>query len=341
MIHHLNASNVDDFLADLTAAPVDQQLNVDLAGMESLHHGAAVILATGLLGTLGSRPLRVSVRNDRLSETWLERAGLAFSLANRKGETVVAGRSASVPELDAWRSSWRPGNSRSWRGLNDELPSPLFPPEDYGETPWAPTLFGPDFAAFINPHRSGPVMRGEHPVNRHFWPWLNKLVRRSSALTKDRRDSIVRDIGVLTDELLMNISEHSVVRGHPGNSLVHAALTRGGSGSDDRLYLCFADTGPGIVSTLSSKLVPASVHGDDLLLKGAFEGSLPRWGGGRGLGLPEVLRSCERLGATLEVSTGSLRLTRTVGSEMQVKPQRFNLRGTVVLVSTRLRDGHE
>jgi hypothetical protein len=328
----ITSANIEKLLSELGEDHGSAPLELDLGRVER-HAGA--VLSVALLGTLGDQPLALRVQGATEPEHWLASAGLAFAVANRAGKTTVDGTDPDEI-LAEWRRTWTPGTRQNWLALfpHEEPSSELFAPEAIGETGWRPDLFGPQFAAFVNPHRTGRVASRHHPLNRAFWPWLERLLPGSPKDGSEARRSFVTCVGTLMEELVSNISEHAAGTGPDVHSLVHASVTRGGEG--DRLHLAFADTGEGIIGTLRPKLWEQQAS-DMTLLRTAFEGGLPGWGVGRGLGLPAVLTVCRRQAATLRVATGNLRMEADGrDGDINLVASGFALRGTVFVISLRL-----
>jgi len=329
----ITSTNIEKVLASLEGHAGAEPMALEIERVER-HAGA--LLSTALLGSLGEQPLEIRMAAAGDVTDGLASAGLAFALANRRGPTKVDGM-RSPESLSPWRRTWTPGTRANWIALfpDEDASNQLFGPEAIGETDWEPDLFGPTFAAFVNPHRTGRVASRRHPLKRVFWPWIDRLMPRSLAQDRAKRREFVRDVGTLIDELIANISEHAAGSGPDVHSLVHAAVTRGQEA--DRLHLAFADTGAGIIRTLLPKLgiSPAPEETYEEVLAAAFAGTLPGWGVGRGLGLPAVLDVATRGSAVLRVATGRCRLEADQHGLRSVAVE-FDLRGTVVVVSLTL-----
>lgn len=340
-VTHVRPGNVDALLAEMASrlsVDPDATLELDWSHVSRLEGSAGAVLATALLGTLGRAPLRVKVQPRAATQHWLLTSGLAFALANRLGDTAVDG--LRHEELATWRRTWMPGTEAAWNQLfGPPHPATLFGPEEIGESPLAPDLFGPHHAAFTNPHRQGSAVGRDTAVSRIVWPWLDRLLpndgRRPRRST--RRTEYIQDVGILIDELLSNVAEHgtSLGFGPSIHSLVQILVTRGGGArSFDRLRLSVWDTGAGIASTARTKLASAGAAEmtDETLLMQLFSGNLPGWLRGRGMGLPEVADICRRTaGANLFVATGPVRLA-TTGRRAELQPtgQGFPIQGSVV-----------
>ena len=339
-VTHVRPGNVDAILSDMEARlrdDPDAPLVLDWSNVSRLETASGAILSAALLGTLGRAPLRVKVDPRFSDRHWLLTSGLAFALANRTGTTTVDGLRRD--ELAAWRRSWTPGTEATWRQLFGEPPpTTLFEPADIGESPLAPDLFGPYYAAFTNPHRQGASVGRDTAVTRVVWPWLDRLVPEGSRRPRrsSSRDRYIRDVGLLIDELLSNVAEHgtSLGFGPSIHSLVQVLVTRGGGErSFDRLRMSVWDTGAGIANTARPKVPDVSAElPDDGLLERLFSGDLPGWLRGRGMGLPEVASVCRRTpGASLFVATGAARLA-TSGRRAELRPLEagFPIQGSVV-----------
>lgn len=336
---HVRPTTLDGLLVEMEErylADPEATLELDWSGIARLEGESGAILAAALLGRLGPAPLRVKVNPAGRGQHWLVRSGLAFAIANRSGDTWIEG--IATEELAPWKRSWTPGTAATWRELfGHPAEATLFGPEAVGESPFAPDCFGPYYAAFINPHRQGASIGRDTAVARVVWPWLDRLLpqRRASRLRPSRRDHFIEDVGFLIDELLSNVVEHGTALGFGPSihSLVQVHVTRGGSGSFDRLYLSVWDTGAGILRTVRPKLAQSDQDlSDQLLLTRLFDGQLVGWSRARATGLSDVARICSRQpGATLSVATGPMRVAVAGRRRLsQTRGAGFSLQGTLV-----------
>jgi hypothetical protein len=332
----LNATNIEAVLSGL--ASHSGALQLDLRELETMERSAASMLGNALLGTLGSRPIELRVSDDKAD--WMTASGLAFALANRTGMTQVNGRPAAWLQDSDWARDWLPGNEAPLEALYQESAPELFDPELVGETALRPDLFGPGFAAFVNPHLTRPSIQ-RHPVTTVIWPWLDRLVPQEqiTLTARDRRGNWIADVGRFVDETVSNVCEHA--RGETRSrlfSMVQVFATRGGSRSSNRLHLSVQDTGVGIAKTARRKLAPrlAASITDDQLLGKLLEGTLAPWGRGRGQGLPRVVEICRRHNGTLRVATKTTRATLGLGqgdTAIRTGAAPFRIDGTVVTLS--------
>jgi len=335
-LKRLNPQNVEGILSAFASHP--HALQLDLRELEAMERSASALLGNALLGTFGPRPLELRVPDG--DADWMTASALTFALANRTGMTQVNGQPANWLRDSDWARDWRPGHDEPSRALYLKDAMELFDPEVVGETALRPDLFGSKFAAFVNPHLTYPAIQ-HHPVTTVLWPWLDRLVPEERVLstTHDRRARWMADVGRFIDEMVGNVSEHA--RGdRPSRlfSLVQVFVTRGGSGSSNRLHLSVQDTGVGIPNTARRKLkrqLAASITDDQLVAK-LLEGSLFPWGRGRGQGLPRVVDICRQHRGTLRIATKTTRAT--LGSQegdtaVTTGAAPFKLDGTVVTLS--------
>lgn len=336
---------VEDLLDQLDTC--DDVLKLDLHEVGTIERGAGAILSNALLGSLGSRPLEIVLDDDGGDEAgdWMTTSGLAFALANREGPTTIHG-DPDEQRQSRWTRDWRPGHVEPLRAMMSRTSEELFGPEELGETTTPPDLFGPTFAAFINPHLTKPHLQ-RHPLTTLLWPWLDRLIPRHKTrpADPDLRVRWVADVGRVVDEIVGNVCEHARHRdGHSVYSLVQVSVTRGGGQrSTNRLHLCVQDTGPGIPATARPKISPqlAANLNEHQLIGRLLEGSLAPWDRGRGQGLPQVVDICRRLHGTLRVATKTTRAvletqsveTQSANDAVRTSQVSFRLDGTVVTLT--------
>jgi hypothetical protein len=336
---HVRPANVETILRDVEARFADnpgEVVELDWRHISRLEGPAGAALAAALVGTLAEVPLHVKLEPPTGATHWLLSSGLAFALANRAGETTVEGLQGE--ELDRWRRTWTPGTQATWRQLFGAPPSEtLFSPEEVGESPLVPDLFGPNYAAFANPHRLGSTVAHQNAVTRVVWPWLDRLLPQAKRRRRSRsRDEYIGNVGLLVDELVSNAAEHGTALGFGPSihSLVQVIVTRGGgSRSFDRLRLTVWDTGAGIPATARPKIgsPPTSEFDDESLVETLFAGRRAGWLRGRGMGLPEVAAVCRQTsGSRLFVATGAVRLAGEGRRELRRLTPGFPLQGTVI-----------
>lgn len=331
----IRASNVETLLQQLdseSARVGTREMHLDLSRVSRIERLAGGLLSNALMGSLGEGPLTVDL--DEHSTDWLWTSGLAFAIANRLGETEIIGSGSSedVSELRAWRQSWRPGMEVTWREMLTATQSQLFAPPSIGETEAIPDLFGPTFAAFVDPHLNRSDASGAHPIATVIWPWLDRLLpgpsRQSGA-----RHRYISEVGRFITETVANVSEHAAGSGYPCRSLAQVSITSGGDGR--RLYLSVQDTGPGIATTARPKLDSAEqelVGTDEDLLRMLLSGRLRPWGRSRGLGLPFIARIAKSRGGKMFVATRRSRLSQDSSHGMTASSSDFDLTGTVVAI---------
>ena len=336
----LRSQQVDDLLSDLQADAASRgKIEIDLKTLGQVERAAGAILSNALVGTLGRLPLTIKVPAGS-AIPWFEASGLAFAVANRPGPTFVEGAGVE-PDNARWRRSWRPGNALPWRDLVGGDQAELFDPSLTGETGVRPSLYGPGYAAFVNPHLAARSGSAGHPLNTLVWPWLNRLL--PAAAPDGVRRHFVASVGRLIDELVGNVAEHARrPEGEPVCSLVQVSLTRGGRGSFDRLYLTVSDNGPGIAATARPKIDPskAAALTDPQLLAKLLDGTLAPWGRARGMGLPKVAELTRAYRGTLRAATKMTRLA--VGEHdgaVRTRQSDFILDGTVLAVMLPLPGG--
>ena len=331
----LRTASVDDLLSDLATAEVTQPaipFELDLSTLDRLERPAGAILSNALIGTFGSLPLRIKLPPASIPE-WLEYSGLAFALANREGPTDLLGLDRPEDLVAPWREYWLPGAEL----VEEPGSQPLFSPGIVGETETIPNITGSCCASFVDPHLSSADV-GSHPLNTFVWPWLDRLLpgqRQKREGTGDRY-ALIEDIGRLVDETVQNVTQHAVTYGQDVRSLLQVAVTHGGGAkSFDRVYLAVQDTGPGIVSTARGKVdavARASIDDQQLLFK-LFDGSLPPWGRGRGMGLPKVLEICANHQGVLHVATQFTRLrAESARPPLVTWRNGVGLKGTVIVL---------
>jgi Histidine kinase-, DNA gyrase B-, and HSP90-like ATPase len=326
-------AGVDELLAAWQHAP---ELTIDLSTLGRFERVAGAIVANALLGSLGERPLQINLPKHRDP---LEAAGIAFALANRAGPTDVQPASRR-PDPDVWCRAWTPASQLPLFSADE--PVALFPPSAVGESEIEPDYIGRSFAAFIDPHIASSAGSQKHPVAGALWPWLDRLLPRTAtgwSLAAERRRRFIVDVGRLLSELILNVSEHAQRPASRLHSLVQVSFTHGGRGSFDRLYLTVQDTGAGIASTARPKLDPrvAAALDDHQIVFKLFDGSLPPWDQGRGLGLPKVAELVHRHAGQLWAATGTTRLRAGRNSPRLVSgPAPFRLDGTVVVAMLQL-----
>ncbi len=332
----LRPSVVEGLLDELDAH--EDGLSLDLRKIGTIERSAGAVLSNALLGSLGTRPLRVILGEN--PGDWMITSGLAFALANREGPTVIEGVPGELRE-SRWARDWRPGHVEPLRAMMPSGYPKLFEPEQLGETAALPDLFGPTFAAFVNPHLVQPVLQ-RHPLTTLLWPWLDRLVPHSEtrSIGRDRRARWIADVGRLVDEVVGNICEHArYMDRRRVYSFVQVSVTRGGGErSTNRLHLCVQDTGPGIPATARPKMSPplAATVTEAQLVGRLLEGSLAPWGRGRGQGLPQVVEICRRMRGTLRVATKTSRASIDAQSEVaavHISQVSFRLDGTVLALT--------
>lgn len=296
----------------------------------SLNRFVASVVVNALLTTSSSATLRIKVGQGGDAQELLARNGLMFAVANRSGHVEF------VPEnvrwrhcLAEWRKPWTRGTRQALLRLGDE-----------NATAVEPSVWGTDYAAFVNPHRSAGPLGAPSGVAEVIRPWLHRLLPKlaKSAQRSDVVPSFVRDIGKLIDELVANVCDHAVARGSLGtHSLVLASHARGNDARvRHRLHITVVDTGPGIAETAAIK-VPAPASGwtsaaKERLVGDLFLGRVGELGRARGFGLPavwEIVRRWE--GAHLTVITNGINLTSD-RLELGVRPVEPLVRGTLVSV---------
>jgi hypothetical protein len=341
---HIRTTAVDDLLANwegnLRAEP-DRPLVLDLAELSQLERVAGLTLSCALLGSLGDAALILKLPPEPHLD-WLLASGLAFAVANRSGRTALESESSSPPDLRVWKKAWTPGTVAAWKGTQVDAADPrakatgtLFAPSSVGEPETVPDLYGPTFAAFVDPHLTRAETH-DHPLSTVVWPWLDRLLPRRPPTwhTKELRRRFIGDVGELLSEVVLNIAEHAAGRGASRlRSLVQVSVTRGGRGSFDRLYLSVQDIGPGIAATARPKVDPTlrATLADHQLVFKLVDGSLPPWGRARGMGLPRVLSICQRHNGSLHVATKTTRLRGGQDANRLVSgPASFCLDGTLV-----------
>jgi hypothetical protein len=295
-----------------------QPIRVDLRSLSAMTDAQATLVANGLLGSLGDVPLEIDALPDA-QLSWLARTGLCFALANRTGVTRLSTARSESMALDAWRESWSPGTSQPLREL--------FSARVLDASEYVPKLFGPDHAAFVQPHLAS-VVAGGTEVTRVLRPWLLRMVGRCP----EQDPSFVGDIGKLVEELVENVREHAVTEadGKPVCSLVDVSITRGGQGK--RIRISVQDTGPGIIATVRAKLSPRLQQGaiPDVVLA-LVRGEAGARHDARGRGLPRVWDAVrQRAGARLWLATGIVRIEGAASGSMRSQTSRFDLAGTVV-----------
>jgi hypothetical protein len=318
----LRTSSIDGLLSGLATATREHPelpLYLDLSALAHLERPAGTILTNALVGTFGELPLRIALPASG-SQTWLSQSGLAFALANRSGPTTLEGIDHPDELLAPWRQYWLPGAELTEEPAGEQ---PLFDPAEIGETENEPDVTGSHYAAFVDPHRSSRDV-GSHPLNTFVWPWLDRLLphhRPRHDRSGQRRRTLIEDIGHFVDETVRNIAQHAATSMPDVRSLLQVSVTRGGgTRSFDRIYVTVQDTGPGITSTARRKIDPvirATIDDRQLLFK-LFDGSLPPWGRGRGMGLPKVREICATHSGTLHVATQLTRLRAQRGRPRMV-----------------------
>lgn len=265
-------------------------VDLDLTGVGTSHTrltpqwGAVV---ANVLAAAAKEPneVRVEIPRDHSGQQSLARAGIYFALArNRHLDWESAAQSGLDVVLRPWRKNWRPANIRQ----------PLFAIETDRDDQAPPESFYQDrFVAFLNPDQ---VRRNIFPGERDaaVYPWLRTLFGNKSHLSVERREAVLRDVSVVTSELLENIRDHA---GITNRDLCSISLFTTGSGRDTRLYISVLDTGIGMDKSIRSKGEYPPDSNDHLHL--ALEGKLPPGPRDRGQGLRRIMQ-------TVISSSGSL-----------------------------------
>jgi hypothetical protein len=333
----INAANVESVLemwrreADRGGEP----LRIDLAKVGSVERLAGGVLSTALLGSLGDAAVQVELPSGHRRAEWLWASGLAFALANRLGPTYLSGTSAADhTDLRAWRERWRPGMEETWREMLAVSQVSLFSPAEIGESSLAPDLFGPTYAAFVDPHLNQLEDDGQHPITTVVWPWLDRLLPgKLNGESPNARRGFIRDVGEFVTETLLNVADHAVgYEQRRVRSLAQVAVTTGGHGA--KLYLSVQDTGPGILTTARPKLADTlwANAADEALMTDLLEGKLPPWGRGRGIGLPEVTATARKRRGQMTIATGRTRCRFGPAGAIVATTGGFDLHGSVVAV---------
>jgi hypothetical protein len=330
----INPQVVEELLDNLVPSG-DGFLRIDLTETDVIERAAGGVLSNALLGTLGDRPLEVKI--DPGSSEWIATSGLAFALANRPGKTVIDGEARTFA-ASPWTREWHPAHVEPMRAMMQS--HKLFAPSILGETDTTPDLFGPTFAAFVNPHLTRPNLQ-HHPLTTLLWPWLDRLIPRGQdGVNSERRRGWIADVGRVIDEVVSNVCEHAQPQaGEQTKSLVLVSVTRGGGErSTNRLHLGIQDTGPGIPATARPKVAASAAAAltEGQLVSRLLEGTLAPWGRGRGQGLPRVVDITREHAGTLRVATKTTRAYidgNVLNAAVRVAEARFRLDGTVIALT--------
>lgn len=311
----LSESNIFEFARGLPSDAVE----LDLSRMHVERVAASILV--GCLLTSGA-DLRLKLPPGDKREL-LARNGLLFALANRRGRVDLQPAADAQRWLEEWRRPWTRGTREPLLRLSEDQPSG---PE--------PSVFGRDYAAFINPHRAGGGSNATSGVAEVVRPWLHRMLPK---LTTDEDRSpagaeFVQSVGRVINELVENVSEHAAARHSLAvHSLVLVSVARGGEPTSRyRLYILVIDTGPGILDTAITKISAVdpsrtswSAAERKALFENLFLGKIERLGRARGFGLPEVLETASRWegGRLVSVSNGFLLRTHKEGLHTeQVEP---------------------
>lgn len=322
----LNEHNVFDFAQRELGG---QAVHLDLSKVQP-DRVAASILTGALLTSVANGVLQLTLpASDRKDA--IARNGLLFAVANRKGRVELQPDDPRFSQwLDQWRRPWTRGTREPFLRLGREEATLV-----------EPSVFGKDYAAFINPHRTGGVAGANSGVAEVVRPWLHRFLPRLTT-AQERTASgpeFVKGIGRLIDELVENVSEHAAGgRSLDVQSLVLTSLARGNNeNARHRLHISVIDTGPGIVETACRKIrvagaAPSGWSSADkrMLLRNLFEGQVPHLGRARGFGLPAVWDTVRCWdGANLVAVTNGL-LVRSERASLEVRDVAQIVNGTIV-----------
>lgn len=299
---------------------------IDLSALE-LERAAAAIL-TGVLLTSGTdKTIRITLpSNDHDRRERLARDGLLFAVANSDGRVDVT---PSIPNeyLEQWRRPWIRGTREPQLRLLQE------------ESGIEPSVFGSDYAAFVNPHRATGNAADFGGVTEVVRPWLHRLLPKlaTSKTHTEFGSDFVKSVGQAIDELVDNVAKHAANgRSLEVRSLVLVSLTRGGEKrSRHRLHVCVVDTGPGIIATAIAKICAARnlstiEHRPPQVMENLFRGEGEHLGRARGFGLPLVWGAVRRWDGARLVAFANNTLLRSERTALKAESIDASIGGTVV-----------
>lgn len=314
MTEAIETIRIDTLGSDATLGPIvaamtaaseaERALGLDFTPLERAgaeHRRVAMrpslLLANLLTGAFGRLTLKVTWPSAAGICASLERSGLAFALAQRRGVTSFVGDPPR--KWGEWKKDWRPSTESLW----DEFEAAQIERRTY---------------AYINPHRLGRGhFRGYHEGAA--LPWLRKMIPvPKDPSAQKNRESFVSLAERAVVELNENFPLHAFdIKGNvadrsewlfpaeiDGSSLVTCSLTKGGANSWNRLYLLALDNGYGIGRTMRWQhpqlSAPVSELVETILKKQLRQRGIP---GHNGIGLWWLYDLACTSGGTIEIIT--------------------------------------
>lgn len=279
---HLTADAVDAECVEETLRRLTTASSIMLE--DNWRASASVgLIAAALIGKLRDRPLAIEASGPEAVEGAL-RFGIASALARRDPERTTFKPSAA--ELG------REDLARTWTTGTRSVTEAMF----RGDEALTSDAVGATYATFVNAHLASSA-EGHADVVFLLRRWLARRLR--PQLGTGIEAPTERVASALT-ELVANVQQHAArPDGEPADSLLRVAI------DDEHVRSSIADNGQGIVATLSPKLdIDDTAEG---LLQRLLDGALPRWHGGRGMGLPRVADLVREGGGSIRIASGPLR----------------------------------
>jgi hypothetical protein len=304
-------------------APSGNDLSLDLSAVVEVDPSWGAVLSMLLIRELRStRRLYAHLPATPSAQAALVRAGLLMVLAQHRGMVKVDPPSWHS-HLKTWSADWRPS----------DIQAPVHMPPGEPAAEGDRDLRFAQMLAFLNPDRQ-PAGDATGDLRAVVHPWLHDLIgpEANAAAIQTARHRIE----VTQQELLDNVREHALLSRHDHAWLSFFAHQR----RPDRLNVCMADTGIGMLRSLR-KLAGNGALTDSALLSRALSGGLPLRGRSRGRGLSRLASVVgDSPGARLFLATGPARnggalVLETVAPSGPLRIDNvpdLPLRGTIVLI---------
>lgn len=328
-----NAVDVERIVHWMGDQPGEVHLDFShLASTANIDPRWGAVLSNVITRVTRDRPLDVDLPEGAAAQTKLARAGLLFALARHPKLRSTHLSQLESDALSPWRRNWQPVQAD--QALFDDVDALV------GE----PSVIRHRLVSFLNPNEvPRDFVRSEKAPLVH--TWLRNLVGRESFVDKRYLAQLLRDITVITDELLDNVRNHALV-GPSGQCSLSLFATRG---QTMRIYVTVMDTGRGIPNSLSEKY--GDMIGTPMLgLQRALGGELDSYARDRGRGLSRIREIVERRRGRLFIASGPLESgeqSMSVDTDFaEVQPNRdavlrhIPMLGTVVTASFKIESGH-
>lgn len=227
---------LDREIENATSAP-SSAVELDLSGLSARGPARSLgrfgPIATNLLlrDEVQTRHWHVRVPSGTASHVQLARSGVLFAVSRHRHSQIIEDRGSDQfeQELAKWKYDFATGSPQ---GALFSLP--------FEDDRPAPAEFGTQLLAFLNPPRSRV---GTASRSNAMYPWLTKLTKGQFKYSSSARMNMLREISMITTELLDNVSDHA--------SADYALMTL--SRIDDCIQLAVIDNGRGIPSTVAAR----------------------------------------------------------------------------------------